>query len=67
MNQTALSKPGTFVRSRGREWLVLPESTEEVLMVRPLGGLDEEIVGILPAIEPVESATFPFPSKPGCG
>lgn len=67
MNQTALSKPGTLVRSRGREWLVLPESTEEVLMVRPLGGLDEEIVGILPAIEPVESATFPFPSKNDIG
>lgn len=67
MNQDALSKPGTLVRSRGREWLVLPESTEEVLMVRPLGGLDEEIVGILPAIEPVESATFPFPSRKDIG
>ncbi len=67
MNQTALSKPGALVRSRGRDWLVLPESTEEVLMVRPLGGLDEEIVGILPAIEPVESATFPLPSKKDIG
>lgn len=67
IDQTALSKPGTLVRSRGREWLVLPESTEEVLMVRPLGGLDEEIVGILPSIEPVESATFPFPSRQDVG
>lgn len=67
IDQTSLSKPGTLVRSRGREWLVLPESTEEVLMVRPLGGLDEETVGILPAIEPVESAAFPFPSKHDVG
>jgi len=27
-------------------------------MVRPVGGLDEEVTGILPAIEPVESTTF---------
>jgi SNF2 family DNA or RNA helicase len=31
-------------------------------MVKPLGGLDEEIVGISPAIEDVVSATFPPPS-----
>ena len=67
INHTSLSKPGTLVRSRGREWLVLPESTDEVLMVRPLGGLDEEIVGILPAIEPVESASFPFPARQDIG
>ena len=67
MEQTPLSKPGTLVRSRGREWLVLPESTDELLMVRPLGGLDEETVGIMPAIEPVESASFPFPSKDNLG
>ena len=57
-----LSSPGTLIRSRGREWVVLPDSTEELLMVRPVGGLDEEITGILPAIESVESATFPLPS-----
>ena len=35
---------GSLVRTRGREWVVLPESTGEVLMLRPLGGLDEEII-----------------------
>ena len=53
-----LARPGTLVHARGREWVVLPESTEAVLMVRPVGGLDEEVVGILPAVEPVRSATF---------
>lgn len=67
IDATMLSKPGTLVRARGREWLVLPESTENVLIVRPLGGLDEEIVGILPAIEPVESASFPFPGPRDIG
>ena len=46
---------------------MLPESTDELLMVRPVGGLDEEIVGILPAVEPVESATFPLPTAEDLG
>lgn len=64
---TALSNPGTLVHARGREWVVLPESTDEVLMVRPVGGLHEEVVGILPAIEPVESATFRLPTAEDVG
>jgi superfamily II DNA or RNA helicase len=36
-------------------------------MARPVGGLDEEIVGILTAVEPVESATFPLPSREDVG
>ncbi len=62
-----LSKPGTMVRSRGREWVVLPESSDDLLIVRPVGGLDEETVGILPSVEPVESATFPMPSREDIG
>jgi superfamily II DNA or RNA helicase len=62
-----LSKPGTLVRARGREWVVLPESSDELLVVRPVGGLDEEITGILPAVEPVESATFPLPTADDLG
>lgn len=54
--------PGTLVRARGREWVVLPDGNAEVLMVKPLGGLDEEIVGISSAIEEVVSATFAPPS-----
>ena len=54
--------PGTLVRARGREWVVLPDDRTDVLLVKPLGGLDEEIVGISPAIEDVVSATFAPPS-----
>jgi len=67
MTAATLSKPGTLVRARGREWVVLPESTDDLLMVRPVGGLDEEITGILPVIEPVESAAFPLPSRDDLG
>lgn len=54
--------PGALVRARGREWVVLPESTPDLLMVRPIGGLDEEVVGIATAIEEVTSARFDPPN-----
>ena len=63
----SLSTPGALVKARGREWVVLPESTTELLMLRPVGGLDEEVTGILPAIEPVESATFRLPGREDLG
>jgi len=62
-----LSSPGTLVYARGRDWVVLPESTGDVLMVRPVGGLDEEVTGILPAIEPVASTAFPLPTPDDLG
>ena len=44
MSTASLAKPGTLIRSRGREWVVLPDSSDELLIARPVGGLDEEIV-----------------------
>jgi superfamily II DNA or RNA helicase len=47
--------------------VVLPESEGDWLMVRPLGGTDEEETGILTTLEPVEPAQFdlPNPDQPG--
>jgi hypothetical protein len=58
---------GSLVSARGREWVVLPESEPDLLVLRPLGATDAEIAGILPALEPVRPATFdpPDPSRPG--
>lgn len=67
MTTANLANPGTLIRARGREWVVLPSSKEDFLLVKPLGGLDEEITGIIPVIEPVESATFPLPTKEDVG
>ncbi|MBL8199864.1 MAG: DEAD/DEAH box helicase [Chromatiales bacterium] len=67
MTAAVLSTPGTLIHARGREWVVLPESTEELLIARPLGGLDEEVTGILPAVEPVASATFRLPTAEDLG
>ncbi len=53
---------GSLVRARGREWVVLPPGTEEqILMVRPLGGTEDEVTGIYLPIETVEPAQFPPP------
>jgi superfamily II DNA or RNA helicase len=62
-----LSKPGTLIHARGREWVVLPESVDDLLIARPVGGLDEEITGILPAVEPVESTAFQLPTSDDIG
>lgn len=52
---------GSLVRARGREWVVLPDSTDELLVVRPLGGSDDEVTGIYAPLESVEAATFAPP------
>ena len=59
---------GSLVSARGREWLVLPASEQpELLVLRPLGATDDEITGIMPALESVTSAVFeaPDPGFPG--
>jgi len=52
---------GTLVKARGREWVVLPESADDLLMLRPLGGTDAEVTGIYMPLEPVEPARFELP------
>jgi superfamily II DNA or RNA helicase len=58
---------GTLVRARGREWVVLPESDETTYVLRPLGGTDAEVTGVLRGLETVEPARFdpPDPSSAG--
>ncbi len=52
---------GSLVKTRGREWVVLPESAPDMLMLRPLGGTDTEITGVCTTLESVESAQFGLP------
>lgn len=62
-----IHEAGTLIHARGREWVVLPNSSEELLLARPVGGLDEEITGIMPSVELVSSATFPLPKREDLG
>lgn len=56
--------PGALVRVRQREWVIQPNDDPEVLRLRPLGGTDDDVQVIIPALEnpPVEAATFPDPN-----
>jgi len=58
---------GSLVKARGREWVVLPESEADLLVLRPLGGTDDEVAGVCTALESVEPASFdlPHPSQAG--
>ena len=44
-------QPGKLVSLRGRDWVVLPSDAPELLVVRPLGGSDEETTGIYLPLE----------------
>lgn len=54
--------PGSIVKARGREWIVLPESSDTDLYLRPLGSGDDDKVRLLTELENVEAALFPPPS-----
>lgn len=56
---------GTMVRARGREWVVQPDSSEDFLMLRPLGGSETERTGIYVGVggEQVTSAEFQLPAS----
>lgn len=43
---TTLLQPGKLVSLRGREWVVLPSEDPNLLIVKPLGGSEDEIAGI---------------------
>jgi superfamily II DNA or RNA helicase len=64
-------KPGSLVSLRNRPWMVLPSEDPDLLLVKPLGGSDDEITGIfLPlsheADRPVSySFVRPSASQPG--
>ena len=55
--------PGSLVRARGREWIVLPGSTGQVLRLRPLSGSEEDVALLDTRLEPgLEPALFPPPA-----
>jgi superfamily II DNA or RNA helicase len=58
---------GSLVRARDREWVVLPGSTDELLVLRPLGGSEDETAGVLVDLEAVEPATFDWPDPDQAG
>lgn len=66
MTQTLDVVVGSLVRARGREWVVQPGTTAEFLLLQPLGGGQDDVVGVFPD-EGVEPASFPPPSADDLG
>lgn len=68
---TTALQPGKLITLRGRTWIVLPSEDPDLLVVKPLGGSEEEIAGIYLPLG-VESdrpadATFRPPAKEDLG
>src|SRR5262245_60147455 len=62
MTATSYS-PGSLVRARGREWIVLTGGDAETLRVRPISGSEEDqtLIHVALEAEPVTEASFPRP------
>lgn len=58
---------GSLVTARGREWVVLPESASGMLVLRPLGGGEDDIAAVFPSFEDVRPAQFAAPSPSDLG
>lgn len=56
---------GALVRTRGRDWKVLPGSTETLLRIAPVFGSPVEETAVLAGVDFVESAVFPPPNPEG--
>lgn len=59
--------PGALVSARGREWVVLPESEPDLLILRPLGGGVDDTAAVFPHLEPVTAASFAPPTVDDLG
>ena len=44
-------QPGKLVTLRGRDWVVLPSNNPDLLVVKPLGGSEEETTGVYLPLE----------------
>ena len=69
MESAITFKPGDLVQARNREWVVLPETRQDLLKLRPLGGAEDDATLIYLPLEPDAAvpATFdlPNPDMPG--
>jgi superfamily II DNA or RNA helicase len=59
--------PGSLVRARGRDWVLLPGSSDEFVLLRPLGGSEDEITGVYVPLEPIAPAVFSTPTEKDLG
>ena len=71
MSTVTQHQPGTLVRYRMRDWMVLPSEDSDILRIKPLGGSEEEetavFLGLNLPSEKITSASFPEPEPTQLG
>ncbi|NIM17544.1 MAG: DEAD/DEAH box helicase [Candidatus Aminicenantes bacterium] len=64
-------KPGALVHVRDRDWVVLPSPDDDLVLLKPLDGSEEDITGIYRPLDfeedLLESAEFPHPGSEDLG
>jgi superfamily II DNA or RNA helicase len=64
-------RPGALVRVRNRDWVVQPSPDTNLVLLKPLGGSDDEITGIFLPLrfheDTIESTNFPMPTGEDIG
>ncbi|MBK9733200.1 MAG: DEAD/DEAH box helicase [Chitinophagaceae bacterium] len=67
MVDSKLKKPGKLVKFRGRRCVVQPSSDNEIILLKPLGGSDDEMISVfepvLQAFDKLEDDQFELPNK----
>lgn len=67
MIDSKLKKPGKLVKFRGRRCVVQPSTDSEIILLKPLGGTDDEMISIfepvLQAFDKLEDDEFELPDK----
>ena len=67
MIDSKLKKPGKLVKFRGRRCVVQPSSDSEIILLKPLGGSDDEMISLFePVLQPfdkIEDDHFELPAK----
>ena len=67
MIDSKLKKPGKLVKFRGRRCVVQPSFDNEIVLLKPLGGSDDEMISVfepvLQAFDKLEDDQFELPDK----
>ena len=67
MIDSKLKKPGKLVKFRGRRCVVQPSSDNEIVLLKPLGGSDDEMISVFEPVlqdfDKLEDDQFELPDK----
>ena len=67
--QSRRFSPGSLVKCRGRNWVVMPSDRDDLTLLRPVDGAEEDGIGIFTRIEPnaISPSSYPMPKPDKSG